>query len=189
VRAAAIARNYAETLIQLAERHGGDATLDVFGDALQELNGILAREPLIREFVETPLVGIQAKKDAIRNTFEGRVPDLFLRFLLVVIEKRRSPVLTAIASEYQRLVDEKRGQVRADVALAREPDAALRGEIRESLERTLGKTVIASYRVDPSLVGGVVIRVGEQVFDGSVRRRTTELRRRLLAAELPAVPA
>jgi F-type H+-transporting ATPase subunit delta len=185
VHSAAVPRNYAETLLELAERHGGAAMVDTFGETLDELTALLKSEPRVREFLESPLVQIEAKKAALTATFAGRVPDLFLRFVEVVIEKRRGPILTRLASEYQRLVDERRGRVRAEIVLARQPDEALRRQIQSSLERTLGKEVVATYRVDPALVGGVTVLVGEHVFDGSVRRRATELRRRLLAAELP----
>jgi hypothetical protein len=85
-----IARNYAETLLALAQRHGGDETVDAFGAALDELARLLREEPRVRAFLESPLVGAEQKKDAIRKTLDGRAPELFVRFLLVVIDKRRA---------------------------------------------------------------------------------------------------
>jgi F-type H+-transporting ATPase subunit delta len=184
VRTSIIGRNYAETLFALAQKHGGAPTVDEFGAALDELVTLLEREPLIREFLGTPLVDAERKKDALRKTLQGRAPDLFLRFLLVVVDKRRASFLPDIATHYRDMVDRMKGRVRAEVTVAREPDKALRDEIRDSLQRMLGSQVFATYNVDPSLIGGVVIRVGDQILDGSVRRRAAELRRRLLAAEL-----
>jgi F-type H+-transporting ATPase subunit delta len=180
-----IARNYAETLLALAQRHGGDETVDAFGASLDELARLLREEPRVRAFLESPLVGADQKKDAIQKTLGGRAPELFVRFLLVVIDKRRAAHLGSIATVYHDIVDGLRGRVRADVALAREPDQAMRDEIVASLRRALGKEVIASFRTDENLVGGVIVRVGDQILDGSVRRRASELRRRLLATELP----
>lgn len=178
------------TLIALAQRHGGDAIIDDYGRALDELTRLLREEPRVREFLETPLVDAARKKDALRKTLDGRAPELFIRFLLVVVDKRRAAHLQGIAAEYRAIVDEMRGRVRADVVLAREADEALRQEIVASLERQLGREVIARFRTDADLIGGVLIRVGDQILDGSVRRRATELRRRLLARELaPAAPA
>jgi F-type H+-transporting ATPase subunit delta len=184
VRSAAISRNYAETLLALAKRHGGDPTIDDFGDSLSEFTALLEREPRIRAFLETPLVNAERKKKALQATLAGRVPELFLRFLLVVIDKRRAPYLRDIAAQYQELVDQMRGRIRADVVLAREPDDQLRREIRDSLQRILRVEVIPSYRVEEALIGGVVIRVGGQIFDGSLRSRAAQLRRRLLARSL-----
>jgi F-type H+-transporting ATPase subunit delta len=185
VRSTAIARNYAETLLALAQRNGGDATIDEFSAALDELITLLQDEPRVRMFLETPVVEVSAKKDALRHTFGGRVPELFLRFLMVVVEKRRASHLPEIATQYRGLVDEIRGRVRAQVTLAREPDETLRREIRDSLQRSLDREVLATYQVDEDLIGGVIIRVGDQILDGSVRRRASELRRRLLSAQLP----
>jgi F-type H+-transporting ATPase subunit delta len=186
VRSTTISRNYAETLLALAQRHGGEAAIDQFGAALDELIDLLRSEPRVRKFLETPVIDAERKKDALRKTLRGRAPELFIRFLLVVIDKRRAAHLTAIASHYHDRVDQMRGRVRAQVTLAREPDAALRQEIVATLERMLGRTVIATFAVDESLIGGVVIRVGDQILDGSVRRRASQLRRRLLATELPS---
>lgn len=184
-----IARNYAETLLALATRHGGDAAVDEYGAAIEEVAELLRREPLVRDFLESPRVNVEAKKQAIRASFGGRVPDLFLRFLLVVVEKRRQALLQEIAEQYLQLVDEVRGRARAEITLAREPDEALRSDIVTSLQRRLGREVIATFQVDPAILGGMVVRVGGETLDGSIRRRAVGLRRRLLAASLPTVAA
>jgi F-type H+-transporting ATPase subunit delta len=183
---ALIARNYAETLLALAQRHGGDETVDEYADAIDEVAELLEREPLIREFLETPRIDLDAKKRALRASLGGRVPDLFLRFLLVTVEKRRQTALREIARQYHELVDDARGRVRAEIVLAREPDETLRREIARSLERRLDKEVVAIFEVDPTLGGGVIIRAGGQILDGSLRRRMAGLRRRLLDARIPA---
>jgi F-type H+-transporting ATPase subunit delta len=181
-----IARNYAETLLALANRHGGDATVDQYGVAIDEVAELLEKEPLVREFLETPRVDLATKERALQASFGGRVPDLFLRFLIVVVQKRRQGVLRAIAQEYHNLVDESRGRVRAEIILAREADAGLQQEIVTGLERRLGRTVVPIFRIDPSLMGGIIIRVGGQILDGSLRRRTAGLRQRLLNVRMPA---
>lgn len=177
-----IARNYAETLLELARRSGGDAAVDSYGSALEEVAELLREEPGIRRFLETPRVTTEERKHAIRATFEGRVPDPFLRFLLVVIDKRRQALLREISAEYGELVDALRGRVRAHVTLARAGDPALEREVVSALETRLGKTVVATFGYDPALIGGVVIRVGDQLYDGSLRRRIAGLKRKMMAA-------
>jgi F-type H+-transporting ATPase subunit delta len=177
-----IARNYAETLLALAERDGGDSAVDAYGSALDEVAELLRQEPRIREFLESPRVSTEDRKRAIRATFERRVPESFLRFLLVVVDKRRQALLPAIAVEYRDLVDQLRGRVRAHITLARDADAGLRDEIVAALEKRLGRRVIPTFASDPALVGGVVIRVGDQLYDGSMRRRITGLKRKMMAA-------
>lgn len=180
-----IARNYAETLLTLAERNGGEEMVDGFGAAIEEVAELLRQEPRIRAFLQSPRVDIGAKQEALRASFAGRVPELFLRFLLVVVEKRRQGLFTQIADEYRAMVDERRGRLRADIRLAHAPDEALQREIVGTLERRFGKTVVPDFQVDPELVGGVVIRVGGEILDGSFRRRVATLRRRLSEVRLP----
>lgn len=181
-----IARNYADTLLALARRHGGEAAVDEYGRALEEVAELLRREPQVREFLETPRVGLEAKQQALRASFTGRVPDLFLHFLLVVVEKRRQALLENIARQYEELVDQARNRVRAEVTVARPADPELQREIVATLERRTAKTVIATFQVDPSIMGGMVVRVQDQILDGSLRSRIGGLRRRLLEARLPA---
>ena len=185
MRSQVIARNYAETLFALAERHGGRATAEEFLRHVEDLAALLEREPRAREFLETPRVSADEKKQALRAALAGRTPELFLRFVLVVVEKRRQAILREIAAAYSDRVDEMLGRVRVSVAISHEPDAPLREEIRRALEARLGKAVIPTFTVDPDLLGGVVVRMGDQILDGSVRSRAAHLRRRMLEAEIP----
>lgn len=176
-----IARNYAETLLDLARRNGGEPTVDEFATAMDEVADLLRREPRVERFLATPRIGADEKKQAVRSAFGGRVPELLLRFLLVVIEKRRQGLLRRIAEEYHALVDEARGRVRAEITLAAPADEVMEREIVASLERKLGKTVVPRFAVDPALLGGLLVRVGDQILDGSVRRRLHDLRRHMLS--------
>lgn len=177
-----IARNYAETLLELARRSGGEAAVEEFGQALEQVSELLRREPRVLEFLETPRVTSEERKRAVRAAFAGNVPEPFLRFLLVLIDKRRQTLIREIAEEYTLLVDELKGRVRAHVTVARAADPALQREIVASLERRLGKKVVSTFETDPSLVGGVLVRVGDQLYDGTLRRRIAGLRRRMVTA-------
>jgi len=102
-------------------------------------------------------------------------------FLQAVVKRGRQQLLRPIAQEYLTLLDVKFNRIRAGVTVARTPDDALRQAIADGLARALGKDVIADFRVDPAILGGTVVRVGERVYDGSVRRRMMKLRRALLS--------
>lgn len=184
-----IARNYAETLLMLAQRHGGDAAVDEFGRALADVSEMMRSDARVGRFLSTPRIDAETRERVLREAFEGRVPELFLRFLLVVVQKRRQMLLPNIEDEYRALVDELSGRLRAEISIAREPGQAFREEIVSELETRLGKSVVANFRVDPSIIGGAVIRVGDQILDGSVRRKMTALRRNMLASRLPRAVA
>lgn len=184
-----VARNYADTLLALARKQGGVEAVHEYSRAIEQVTEVLRNEPRVRHFLETPRVSAEAKKEALRASFGGRVPEMFLRFLLVVVEKRRQALLLEIAVAYHQRVDELLGRVRADIALAQEPDEPLRDELVRALEGRLGRTVVPTFRVDPSLIGGVVIRVGDEVYDGSLRHQLTALRRRLYEVHVPHAAA
>jgi F-type H+-transporting ATPase subunit delta len=186
VRAEIISRNYAETLLALAERSGGPAALDEFGRAVDELAGMLAADPRTRQFLETPQVRPEQKKEALRQALAGRAPELFVRFVMVLVDKRRQTLLPEIAQAYRALVDQRMGRARVDVAISHAPDEALQAEIQRALEVQLGRTVIPTYRVDPELLGGMVLRLGDEILDSSVRSSAAQLRRRLMDTQLPA---
>ena len=185
MRAEIIARNYADTLLELARRHGGQRTVEEFGAAMERLHEVVA-DPRVREFLSSPRIPAAERKEALRGALEGRVPDLFLRFVMVVVDKRRQGLLADIAHEYRALVDELAGRVRVQVAISHAPDAALQEEITRALAKRLGKTVIPTFSVNPELLGGLVVRMGDEILDGSIRTRAAQLRRRMVGAALPA---
>lgn len=179
MRAEIISRNYAETLLVLAERQG-PAALDEFGRAIDDLAAMMDTDPRARQFLETPRVRPEQKKEALRQSLAGRAPELFVRFVMVLVDKRRQGLLPEIARAYRNLVDQRMGRARVDVTISHEPDAALQAEIQGALEAQLGRTVIPTYRVDPDLLGGMVLRLGDEILDGSLRSRAAGLRRRLM---------
>ena len=106
-----------------------------------------------------------------------------MRFLQAVVRRGRQGLLGEIAQQYQALVDAKLDRVHAGVVLVEEPDARLEKQIVERLTAALGKDVRAHFRADRGIIGGVVVRVGDRVYDGSLKRRLAVLRRKMLTGE------
>jgi F-type H+-transporting ATPase subunit delta len=102
-------------------------------------------------------------------------------FLQALVRRGRQRLLREIATEYQGLLDLKHNRGRAGVTLARPADPSLQKDIQAALSRQLGKEVLAAFHVDPEILGGTVVRIGERIHDGSVRRRMTKLRRQLIS--------
>jgi len=183
VRDDSIARNYAEALLELARRHEG---LEAFGEAMAMVARLLEEDASFRLLLETPRIPATEKKAVIRKAFEDRVPRAFLNFLLVTVDKRRQRLLRRMAEEYDDLVDESLGRIHVEVTVARPlPDEVLE-ELRVRLSRLLGKEAIPRVRVRPAILGGVLVRAGDTLYDGTLRRRLERLRERLYRAELPA---
>lgn len=182
-----VARNYAETLFELALRHEGQETenLETYGEGIESVARLIDENHDFRLFLETPRISGAEKKEVLRRAFEGSVPKHLLHFLLITVDKRRQRLLRDIAEQYHALLDEHLGRQHVEVTLAREVDENVMEQVSASLSRMLGKTAIPHVRIKPGILGGIVVRAGDTIYDGSLRRRFDRMRRRLLAADLP----
>jgi F-type H+-transporting ATPase subunit delta len=177
LRSETIARNYAETLFELGER---DGNTERYADLLDAVASAIEQTPRVQAVLMSPKV-TKAEKARILAGALQETPREFVLFLQAMIKRGRQQLLREVATEYLGLLDQKLDRVRAGVTLARTPDERLKRAIQDGLSRQLGKQVIPAFTVDPEILGGTIIRVGERVLDGSVRRRMTKLRRQLLS--------
>lgn len=178
MRDVTIARNYAETLVALASRH--DA-LEKWGARL-DVTAAAMSAPQVEAVLMSPRVTRERKIELMTEALQD-YPRPFSLFIAAVIRRGRQLLLGQITDEYHALVDVKLNRVRAGVTVAREIDALARQVIVERLSKAIGKNVIAGFSTDPALLGGVVVRIGDRIYDGSVRKRLWSLRHQLLAAE------
>ena len=177
MRNSTIARNYAETLLELARRAKDP---DGWGKMLMEVANAIETDDSLRVFLDTPRVSAEAKGRILANAFQDRMPPLFVRYLQTVVKNRRQALFPEIAEEYRSLLDASENRVHAQVTVARAASDADSSMIATELSRVLGKTVIPHLTVNPAILGGVVVRVGDEVMDGSVRRRLSKLRNLLV---------
>ena len=174
MKSVTIARNYAEALF---------AAGDKFGDVLDAVAGAIQADERIAITLDSPRVSKSAKAKLLERALKDEVPPEFVRFLQAVVRRGRQGLLTEIAQEYQVLLDQKLNRVHAGVTLAQDPDSRTEKQVVERLAKALGREVRAYFRSDPGILGGVVVRVGDRIYDGSVRRRLTALQRRMLTGE------
>jgi F-type H+-transporting ATPase subunit delta len=175
VRSTTIARNYAEALFDLGEPSGQTKR---YAELIDAVAGAVETTPQVQAVLMSPRVPKSEKARLLGAALEG-APREFVLFLQALVKRGRQRHLREIATEYQTLLDIKHNRVRAGVTLARPADESLQRDIQAALSRQLGKEVIAAFHVDPEILGGTVVRVGERIHDGSVRRRMTKLRRLL----------
>lgn len=183
MRSTTIAREYAEALFLLGEK---TAQEEEFGSAFSDLTRLLREEARFGRFLDSPKIQLGQKQAVVRKALDGRVPQLFLHFLLLVLERGRQRLIPFIAEEYQELLDRKSGRFPVEVTIAREIDDTAEHELADRLSALLERHVVPSIKVDPRILGGILVRFGDWVLDGSLRRRLMLLRRRMLAAVAPA---
>jgi F-type H+-transporting ATPase subunit delta len=177
LRAETIARNYAEALFDLGERSG---QTQEYADLIDAVAAAVETTPQVQSVLMSPRVP-KSEKSRILGAALKDVPREFVLFLQALVKRGRQLLLREIAGQYHTLLDVKFNRVRAGVTLTRPADDSLKKSIQDRLSQQLGKEVLATFSVDPEILGGTVVRVGERIHDGSIRRRMTRLRRHLLS--------
>ena len=172
----AIARRYATAIFDIAQKQGTiDRTLsDVEGIA--QVFGDHRLSFLLRE----PKIPAKRKETAVRQALASRVLPTSLNLALLVIQRELVEAMPNIASELKQMVMDYKNEAVAQVTTATRMDDAEQKLIKKALEDRTNKTIIMETRVDPSILGGVVARVGDQLIDGSVRTRLSLLQQQLL---------
>jgi F-type H+-transporting ATPase subunit delta len=181
VKAETIARNYAEALFGAAEAHDA-ATVERYGTLLDEVAGAVGADLRIAIALDSPRVAKATKARMLATGLQGVAPPEFIRFLQAVVYRGRQKFLADISRAYQALLDAKLNRVHAGITLAGEADPRLEEQVVARLRTVLGREVRAHFRTEGSILGGVVVRVGDRVYDGSLRRKLAVLRRQLLGA-------
>jgi F-type H+-transporting ATPase subunit delta len=176
MRQATIARNYAEALLELAKRA---KDLRGWGSLIQGVADAMQKDLTLRTFLETPRVDAATKNRILRKALTDRAPAKFVRFIESVVSHRRQMLIPEIAREYMDLVDLAENRLHALVTVAREDDEKMKKLIADRLSKVFDKTVVPHLTVDARILGGAIVRVGDTVMDGSVRRKLQRLRERM----------
>ncbi len=172
-----VARRYARALFNAAVRA---QSIEPVNEALQQLLSVLHEQPPLRHLLLNPLIPRERKQQMVQDTIGRSTHPLLASLLSVLVDKRRERLLTEVAREFGELRDEHLGIVRVQATTAYPLDSQQQEALIRSLERRTSRTVVLDTRVDPSLIGGIVVRIGDTIIDGSVRGQLLRLRQYLL---------
>ena len=173
-----IAEVYARSLFEVAQEH--DA-VDEIHEQLDQFSDAIAESHELRLYFFSPYFTSQEKKEGIARVLDG-ANQYFARFLELLAERHRLPFIHRIRQVYDDIWAEERRLLNVDVTSAIELDEQVLKEIGKRIEEQTGRSVELSSSVDPHVLGGLVIRVGNMVLDASVRRRLEALRREMQRA-------
>lgn len=173
-------RRYAEAAFEIAER---DGTIEPW---LQQLDNaaLAAADPVTGRRLENPRVPLTVRLEALQSSLGSEMLPKVGNLLALVLRRRRVESLPQIAREFRRLYYRREGIVEATATSAAQLDEAELAALRSRLEEMSGGKVELETLVDPSLLGGIQVRLGDQLIDGSVRGRLERLRIRLEAGTL-----
>ena len=171
-----VVRRYAVTLLEAADETG--VTDSVQRDA-EGLVVTLRQSEELAEFLANPVVGAQVQVSALQQLFSGKIEELSLNFLQLMGSRGRTAIIAVVLQAFLELVAEREGVVGAEVRTAVELSPEQRQNLQDRLERYTGRSVRLETQVDASVRGGVIARVGDTVFDGSINTHLDRLRQRL----------
>jgi F-type H+-transporting ATPase subunit delta len=173
-----LARRYANAVFSAAGDYGA---ADAVGADLATISGALNDDPKTREFFLSPVVDRSEKERLLLTAFQGKVHDVALHTLLLLVRKRREPVLDVLLSEYRKLQASARGSEPLTVTSAVRLAPDVERSLVERLERIYGKKFDVKQVVDPQTIGGVRIAMGDKLIDGTVSGQIEALARTLFA--------
>ncbi len=171
------ARRYALSLFQLASDNN---CIDAVYNELSSIHDLEANSPEFSAFLQNPIIPDMQKKEAMKAIFEKQVRKETMDFLLFICEKDRENILTEMIECFIELRNEKLGLVQAEVFSVSDLSENQIKLLTEKIKTLTGKTPTMSFKKDPSLIGGFLVRIGDTVLDGSVRRQIQRLRSALL---------
>ncbi len=173
-----LARRYAQALFDTARK---DGTIERVETDLETIDALIRTQPNLPRILCAPVIARPQKKELVRRLFESRISNLTLRFLYLLIDKRREAVLPEVNRQFRALSYAAENILPVTATVARRLTLEERTHLTEALGHRTGKTVELAEEVNPELIGGVILRLGDTIIDGSVAGHLQRLRQRLLA--------
>lgn len=172
----AVAVRYAGALHALAGKAGG---LDKVEQDLILASEAVASHSGLKQALVSPTVADAVKRSVLEKVFKGKVSDTVLHFLFVLVDKGREEYLPTILEAFQERLRAEKGEVEAHVRSAKKLTAELRKSLEKNLETFAGKKIKLTEEVEPELIAGMVIVVGDRVIDTSFRHQLSEIQEKL----------
>jgi F-type H+-transporting ATPase subunit delta len=173
-----IAQVYARSLFEVAEERD---VLDVVKEQLGQFADVLSENRQLAVFFFSPYFSTAEKKDGLHRAIDG-ADEIFLNFLETLVERHRMPVVFRIRAEYDRMWDKQNKRLPVEVTSAIELDKATIKSIGKRIGEQTGDKIELTSTVDPDILGGIVLRVGNFILDASIRNRLNQLRKQVAQA-------
>jgi F-type H+-transporting ATPase subunit delta len=171
-----IAQVYARSLFEVATEHD---KLDVVRDQLAEFAEALDASHELQMFFFSPYFSTDEKQEGLRQTVT-EADESFLNFLSLLLENHRMPVIFRVRREYDRLWREANHLLAVQITSAVQLDPSVAERVGDEIGRQTGRTVELTSNVDPEILGGIVVRVGNSIIDASIRTRLDNLRKQVV---------
>jgi F-type H+-transporting ATPase subunit delta len=176
-----VSRNYAEAFLNVVEQEGSADS--AFDELDQVVRDVLLAHPEFSSVLASPAVAPHEKDRILTQTFEGRALPVVTRFLRVLNQHGRIALVPAVAREARALWNKRHNRVPVTVRSATALDEGQRARLNDKLAKLAGGTPMVVYEIDASLIGGLIVQVGDDVYDASLRSQLDQMRLRLIAGK------
>lgn len=173
----AVARRYAQAFFAIAQEN---KEIDKYEEELKFVVDAIKSNPELESILAHQLVAPENKKDVIKNIFSSEISEITVNFLSVVADKYRAPYIEEIYNQFVAYANEAKNIADAYIKSAQPLSEADIAAVQQNLSKATGKNIRLVNDVDPNLIGGVVVRIGDKVMDGSVVRRLDVLKENLM---------
>jgi F-type H+-transporting ATPase subunit delta len=163
-----VAKIYSQALFEVGKE---DNKLDGYLEEIKFIGDICTEYKDFFELLKTPKISIKEKKDVFEETFEAKISKEVSNFLKIILDKRRITSIFEIIKEYEKLVDQHNGVVKADAYTTMPLDEATISSLEEKLSKVTDKKVKLTNKIDETLIGGVKIILGDKVIDGTIKKK------------------
>ncbi|MSR42357.1 MAG: ATP synthase F1 subunit delta [Phycisphaerales bacterium] len=175
-----IALVYARALLEECEARGGTAEAVSIGQELAELGELVRSNKQLGEFLRSPLLDAAKREASLGRILKGRVSDVLFRFAMVLAERGRAGRLADVAEAFDQLLQERLGRIEVDVyTVDGKADEATLATVRTRVKEAFGKEPVLHQYADANMIGGVKLRVGDQLIDGSIATGLRNMRTRI----------
>lgn len=175
----ATTRVYAKSLFDLCMSAGGRGKVEETLDELEQVVELCAAQPEMGEIFASPAITNEQRAASIARIFKGRISDTTLNFLQVLNAKDRVSALPGVVASFDEVVQEKFGTVEVDVFTAQQATPDMLRELTDRLSQTLGKQVVVHPYTEPGMIGGIKIKIGDQLLDASIATQLSKLKDQL----------
>lgn len=176
-----LAKRYAKALFAIGKEEG---SFDEYSGSLREMADLFSSNPEVQDALTNPLYPLDIREkvmallvDAMQNS------QVMSNFFNLLVHKKRAEILPEIAEVFQALVDEDNNVCQGTIIIATELDARLEAKVQAILEKITNKQVVLTTQVDPTIIGGIVAKVGDLVLDGSIKSQLTDLKESIKGSE------
>ena len=172
-----IATVYAQSLLEVCDKAGGNAVAEACSSELRDLAEIIRGDRKFAEFLKTPIVGNDKRKAALEKIVKGRVSDLVFRFVMVLANHGRAGRIADVADAFDSLMQERLGRIEVDMFTVdgKASDDVI-ATVKARVKEAFNKDAVLHQYSDPNMIGGVKLRIGDQLIDGSVATQLRSMR-------------